>query len=29
MDLSKFGITRDNVRELVEEYIAEKAGLEA
>lgn len=29
MDLSKYGITRENVRELVEEYIAEKAGLEA
>ena len=28
MDLSKFGITRDNVRQIVDEYLAEKLGNE-
>ena len=29
MDLSRFGINRDNVREIVDEYLKEKAGKES
>ncbi len=28
MDLSKFGITRDNVKQVIQDYIAEKAGIQ-
>jgi DNA-directed RNA polymerase subunit alpha len=29
MDLSKFGITRDNVKQILQDYWAEKAGVQA
>jgi DNA-directed RNA polymerase subunit alpha len=29
MDLSKFGITRDNVKQVIQDYINEKAGIQA
>ncbi len=29
MDLAKFGITRDNVKQVIQDYIAEKAGAQA
>ena len=29
MELSRFGITRDNVKEVVQQYLSERAGLEA
>jgi len=28
MDLAKFGITRDNVKQVIAEYMTEKAGKE-
>ena len=29
MDLGKFGITRDNVKDVVTEYLNQKAGIQA